>query len=256
MNVEILIATWSKDIEYLRWNLKSIAKFASGFSGTTLLVASQEESLFKPICEKFGCSLAMYDRVPDPKYWHLQHQAEKCMADVHCPFKDFVLYLDSDCVLTESITPEDYFVDGKPVLCIEEFSRLSGNPWKPETDRALGFDVKFETMRRHPAVHYRKMFSDFRHRVETVHHVPFYDYVMRQKPEYPWGYSEFCALGAFCLWSDAWKEKYHFIDLAKDQRPPDKLIQFWSHSPVNVQQGTPFGLTKTPMDVYKQLGLA
>ena len=267
MNVEILIATWSKDIEYLRYNLKSIAKFASGFSGTTLLVAQQEEQLFKPICEEFGCSLAMYDRVSDPKYWHLQHQTEKCMADVHCPNADLVLFTDSDCVFTAPVTPENYIIYllmspkiPKPILLIEEFSRLQGNPWKPEVDRALGIDAKYETMRRHPAVHWREMFKDFRNRVETVHHMPFFDYVMRQKPEFPWGFSEFASMGAFCLWSDLWKTKYDFID-AKDEFlyrravEAGNLLQFWSHAPIDQPQALPSGGRGCPIETFRKLGL-
>ncbi len=256
MKTEILIATWSKDIEYLKFNLRSIQKFASGFEGTTLLVAQQETPLFDPIASEFGCRVATYDRVADAARWHLQHQAEKCRADIHCPEADLILFTDSDCVFTEAVTPEDYLVDGRPVLLMEEFSRLTGNPWKPTVDAALGIDAKYELMRRHPAVHWRAMFMPFRAKVEMIHKKLFEDYVTGTKPNFPWGYSEFVSLGAYVHDSAIWSEKYHFIDVACQPRPKDKLMQFWSHAPIDQPQDLPSGGRGCPIETYRRLGLA
>lgn len=258
MNTEILIVTYLRDLEYLRWNLKSIRKFASGFHNVRLLVPNQEMQKFRFELREFSDLIMCdgYPRVDDSRLWHLQHQAMKCRADQICPGTDFILFLDSDCVLTEPVTPEDYFVDEKPVLLIEEYSRLPANhPWKPTVDRALGIDAKYETMRRHPAVHYRGMFKDFREAVERQQNRHFDEYVLSCKSDFPWGWSEFATLGAFVLWDAAWRDKYHFIDVGKVPYPKGKLIQFWSHSPIDQAQGLPSGGTGTPMEEYRRLGL-
>lgn len=255
MRTEILIVTWSKDIEYLKFNLRSIGKFCSGFEGTTLLVAEQEAGLFDPLASDFGCRLCTYKRVDDPRLWHLHHQAQKCCADLHCPEADFVLFTDSDCVFTEPVTPDEYFVDGKPVLLMEAFSRLAGNPWKPTVDRALCIDAQYELMRRHPAVHYREMFEEFRQRVESCHKTDFMSYVLSCKSDFPWGLSEFASLGAFVHWSNMWRDKYHFIDVATMPRPKDKLAQFWSHAPIDQPQDLPSGGRGCPIETFRKLGL-
>lgn len=258
MKVEILIVSWLKDLVWLEYNLKSIHKFATGFSGVTLLVPDVEaygfgraalHDLVKDL------KVAFYMRTPDPAKWHLDHQVAKCFADIYCPDADFILHTDSDCVFTEPVTPEDYFVDGKPVMLIEEFARLPGNPWQKPTEKALGMPVPFETMRRHPQVNPRGIYADLRERIETVHGVPFRDYVLAQKADFPWGFSEHCTIGAFAL-RTRWKDAYLWIDVGAGwQRPPDKLAQFWSHSPPHLPQDLPSGGRGVPMDTFRRLGL-
>ncbi len=256
MKTEILIATWSKDIDYLVWNLKSIRKFASGFEGTTLLVAEQETPLFDPIASEFGCRVATYDRVPDAARWHIQMQGEKCCADIHCPDADFILHTDSDCAFTEAVTPEDYFVGGKPVMLIEQFSRLQNNPWQEPTEYALGFPCLYETMRRHPQVNPRGIYAPLRNHVGLRHHMNFEHYVITRKADYPWGISEHCLLGAFALGRPEWKSQYIWIDVGAMARPKDKIIQHWSHSPIDQPQDLPSGGRGCPIETYRRLGLA
>lgn len=255
MKTEIAIVSWAKDIEYLKGCLSSIRKFASGFSGVTLLVPEQERNQFSWVQE---VDLKTYDRVADSRLFHLQHQAMKCRADEWCPDADLIFFMDSDCFFIEPVTPADYLVNGKPVLCIENFARLGGNPWKATTDRALGINSQFETMRRHGAIHYRGLFPEFRKLVENVNKMPFMDYVLSCKPDYPWGYSEFVALGNFALMSH-WRPKYHFIDVGEQAYPPDHLLDVWSHAPPEAAQGDryrgKFPGNMTVRQIWQQLGL-
>jgi len=172
------------------------------------------------------------------------------------------LHTDSDCVFTEPVTPEDYFWIQlmsppiyQPVMLIEEFSRLSGNPWQRPTELALGQTVKFETMRRHPQVNPRGIYADMRGHMEHWHSMPFTKYVMAQKADFPWGFSEHCTIGAFALYSHLWRDKYHWIDVAKDPRPKDKLAQFWSHSQPDKPQDLPSGGRGVPQETFTRLGL-
>lgn len=249
MNCEILLVTHLKDKAWTEWNLKSIRKFATGFSGLTLVVPKHERAAFEPLSNIVDFALRTHE-LPG----HLGAQTQKCLADVLCVGADFVLTSDSDCCFIEPVTPEDYFVDGKPVMLIEEFSRLQGNPWKPTVDKALGGDAKYETMRRHPQVNPVGLYADMREHIAKRHGMSFEQYTMSQKPDYPWGMSECCWLGSFAL-NSPWKEHYHWIDVAKDERPKDKLYQAWSHSPPDQMQDLPSGGRGCPLDLYKKLGL-
>lgn len=246
-----MICSWRNDIQYLEYCLRSIAKFATGFQNIVLVVAEEEEKLFRQY--QSDCVLKAYKRVSEPIKWHLDSQAQKCLADVHCT-ADFVCFVDSDCCFIEPVTPSDYFASGKPILLIESFDRLPDNPWKWPTDKALGIDAKWESMRRHGAVHYRGLFVEFRRHIQNNHGVLFRDYVLSCKPEFPWGFSEFVALGNFAIISP-WKDKYHFIDLGMQVRPKDKLLQFWSHAPIDKLQDLPSGGKGTPMEEFRRLGL-
>jgi len=231
----ILIASYSRDISYLSWCLKSVEKFATGFTGVTVVVPEDEAKMFKKLTE----NLKTYQRIQDQSKWQLHAQVQKCMADFYCPNADFVLHMDSDCIFKESVTPKDYLARGKPVMVIKEYSRLQGSPWKAVTERALGFPVAYETMQRHPQVNPIGIYSDMRKHIESVHHQLFEDYVLCGSGGFPFSFSEHNCIGAFALSRPEWRDKYHWIDSAKNPRPKEKVKQFWSLSPIEKPQGTP-----------------
>jgi hypothetical protein len=252
MTTDILIATCLKDIEYLEYCVRSVHKFASGFNKLVLVVGADEEPHFRMFSQ--GAIIKTYQRPSDPVKYQIAAQAQKCMADLHCE-ADFILHTDSDCAFTEPVTPEDYFVNGKPVMLIRPFSTLPGSPWKEPTEKALGFPVEFECMARHPQVNPRGLYGDVRRRIEQIHGKQFEQYVLSQRGEFPFGFSEHCALGAYALHDSIWSITYHWINTAIHVRPKDKLYQAWSHSPPNLPQDLPSGGRGTPLELYRQLGL-
>lgn len=241
MKVSILIVTYAKDIEWLRYCLKSIRKCATGFHEVVVVYPRQEIREFEPICLEFeewariGLRWDVFQQA-NPPLGQLHHQIQKCHADSYCSDSDFILHVDADCIFTESVTPYNYFVDDKPVLLIQSYESLgSAVPWKGCTEKALAFPCPFETMRRHPAIHYRYTYADVRKRVEEVHNCHFFSYVLAQKPAFPQGFSEFNALGSFALKN--YPNSYHLIDVGKEPHPHSKLTQFWSHGGLDKSQG-------------------
>lgn len=234
MKTHIYIVTYAKDAPWLTHCLRSIVKFAAGFSGTTVLAPRRDEAAFTVLCAQNGADLKLFDEAPPP-LGHLHHNVMKCSADMVCPFDDFFCHIDSDCIFREPVTPEDYFVGGKPVLLMESYARLGGAvPWKPIVDNALHVDAQYEFMRRHPAVHYRELYAQTRDWVYDVQGVPFTEWVLRQRPVFPCGFAEFDTLGEV-----AWQrfnDRYHFIDVGRHPYPRSKLIQFWSHGPMDQEQ--------------------
>ncbi len=254
MKVSILIVSWLQDLKWLEYCLRSIAKFASGFHQTVVLVPEQEISEFRerlPLSN--DVSFATYHRTSDKSKWHLHHQVMKCHADLWCPNADFVLHTDSDCVFSNTVTPSDYFIEEKPVMLMEPYVKLKYNPWQIPTQNTLKRLVPHEFMRRHPQVNPVSVYPGLRERIRELHDQPFDDYVLSLKPDFPWGFSEHNVIGAY-----AWFEhhdQYHWIDLSKQPRPADRLIQFWSHGPMDKPQQTPFGLNLTPRAVFDKLRL-
>lgn len=163
----------------------------------------------------------------------------KCYGDVFCPNADYVLHMDPDSLFSRSTTPEDYFIDNKPVLLIEPYEVLKTiHParynWKSVTEAALKFEVSHETMCRHPAVHHAKTYRGLRSYMESVHVTPFYDFVIKQKNQYPQGFGEFNTLGAYAM--KFLPEEYRFIDRGNkggENDPPPHVWQGWSYTGVS-----------------------
>lgn len=256
MKVEILIVSYAKDIPYLVFCLKSISKFASGFSGVTIVVPAVEgNQIAQAIHGITPFKLREYDRQNDPVKWQIEAQYQKCMADQWCPDADYILHTDSDCIFSEPVAPVDYLSFDKPMMMIEAFSRLPGNPWQEPTERALGMSVRFETMRCHPQVNPKGVYHDMRKRVEIVNGCSFKDYVMACKPTFPWGFSEHATIGAFAYYHPKWNQEYRWVEIPQMQRYNNKILQYWSHAAPDQMHDLPSGGRGRPMDDFKRLGL-
>lgn len=249
MTTDILIVSVGKHFNYLKYCLRSIAKFASGFGQVRLVVPGVDfEAAVNLVRE--NCPTAHVtcgDEWPGKGF--LWHEYIVTTAPEHCPGADFILHMDSDCVFTEPVKPEDYFIEGKPILMYASFDWLvpqQGNllNWKVAAQNALGFEVTQETMRRHPAVHYRKTYAKTKDCIEDHHDTSLAAYIMQQKESFPQSYAEFPTLGAV-----AWKffpRDYFWWDQEINGFPRPKLMQAWSHREV----------TNEDMTLYKDLGIA
>ncbi len=247
MSTSIFIVTYAKDAEWLFWCLKSIQKFASGFEQVVVAFPFRDEKNLRSVVMDNGAHPLLYAEHAHP-YGHIHHCLMKCTANEYVD-SDHILYLDSDCIFNQKVSPDDYFVGGKPVLLIESYESLSRHPdgkaalcWIPGTEAALGFRPTHETMRRHPAIHSIKMLNGFRSHVESVHGVSLESFAFQQQPHRPVGFNDFNNLGSYAL--KFHREDYHFIDLSGHQelRPVDKVTQYWSHSsPSKPQEGWRMG---------------
>lgn len=253
MTTEIFVVTYHKDAEWLAWCLKSINKFATGFSGVTVVAPHSDQDVIFPKCEEYGATLKGFDE-PEGKGM-LAHMAVNCMADGFVE-SDFALHMDSDCIFTEPVTPEDYFVDEKPVLLIEEYEHFREvHPgvynWKRCTEAALGWECKYETMRRHPAVHNRMVYPVVRACVESFTRKIFFDWAIQGRNEFPQDWSEFNLIGAVAL--KHFKDDYHWWDLGNQPWPHSKLIQSWSHGGLDRPRDVLPFIGETPRQIYEKI---
>lgn len=256
MKVEIFIVSCAKHFSWLEYALRSIAEFADGFSRTTILIPrGQEQELPEDIrAPTFGTvpqRIQLGDEWPEKGF--LWHMAQIMRADEWCPEADFILHTDSDCLFTEPVTPDDYFVDGKPVLYYEKFASIARKHpevgvWQSVVQECLPFPVRYETMRRHPAVHHRSVYAKAREQIESKTKKPSDEYIASCRNEFPQSFCEFVTLGNVAM--EYFRSHYHLVDTFGFQNgfPPQKLTQFWSHSPPDVPQspvyrGKPFECT-------------
>lgn len=240
--VGILYVTFARDHAWLDHSLRSIRKYAKGFSSITVVVPTADMDKFLPYEKRFStpeCPVWIKTFLEYPGKGFVHHLAMKCYADVFMTDCTHILHMDPDCLFSSPVTPQDYFVDNKPVLLIEPFDVLrSRHParynWKIAVENALRFEPTHETMCRHPAVHPRWVYGRMREHIEYSHQTPFTDYVIRQKTTYPAGFAEFPCLGAFAM--KFFPKDYHFIDRedrGETMDPEPKVWQGWSYQGVD-----------------------
>jgi hypothetical protein len=254
MNTEILIISCAKHFNHLVYAIRSIEKFARGFSKISVVLPRQDMDSFMDVISKVkpedgSCLIAAQGFDEWPGQGMLHHMHIIMHSDLYCPDANFILHFDSDCVFTEPVTPEDYFVNGNPVLMYASFDWLFTQQanllmWQAATVNAIGGDVKFETMRRHPAVHYRELYPLARAAIEKHTGKNMIQFMREQKNEFPQSFCEYVTLG-----NVAWREmrnKYHWRDQQTEGFPSSKLHQSWSHA-------DPF---PDHMELYKKIGIA
>lgn len=253
MKTSILIVTHLPDLAYLEFNLRSIAKFATGFHEVVVLVPQNEYDKFLRIRKFSLATLEYYLRASAPSHWHLAHQLQKCRADSWCPDADFVLHTDSDCMFTEPVTPEDYFVGGKPVMLYTHYDQLAEKtPWRPVVSAVLKKQVNHEFMRRHPQVNPMGVYPALREHIKQLHGLDFDKFVMTRRASFPWGFTEHNIIGAFAYNDIRFRDQYHWHDAARGF-PKEKLIQFWSGSDIHTPQDISHGGRYTPAKFAEQI---
>ena len=247
MRTCIFIRSYHKDLEWFRYCLRSIQKFASGFEYAMAAVPARDVALFTPLAQEFPfLLLRVFDEVEGKGM--LSGEIELCRADQHCPGVDAICCLDSDCAFQCPVTPADYMIAGKLRLIGHSFARLEkennlGVVWKERAERALGFPVEYETMC-HPTIYLAETFAQLRSVVE--HHVkrPFDEYVLAGRNEFPQDFAELTSLGAVAL--KFFTDRYRLVDAASTDkvlicdsgRPVTArtLRQYWSRDPVPVAE--------------------
>jgi hypothetical protein len=245
-SVSILIVTYAKDMDFLRYCLKSIATYATGFVEVVLAVPEHERGLYDWVKK----ARLVYFPEPAGKGM-LKHMAMKCRADELCPTAQHIWHLDPDCILWAKVSPADLFNDGKPRMVRERYADI-GNPnrllWQKNVERALGFKPEYEGMTCHGNLHIRDVYPKLRALVEDHTGKGFDDFVCDGQNAFPQSFAEFPTLAAVAI--AHFRDRYYCVDYrpeddAKEcgipkgtnyqyvyRRGRDYLAECWSHGGV------------------------
>jgi hypothetical protein len=227
VKVSILIVSHLIDIEWLEHCIFSIRKFASGFHEVVLVWPEQEIGALKWSGLDRLVTTRTYNRHSQP-LWFLDHEVQKCKADLYCRGADAILHVDSDAILIHPVTPETFVQDGKPELLIRPWES-AGNAvcWKPMVDKALKTDSKCETMCWMTQTFLPVTYLKLRNHIEEIHKMEFEKYVLAQYPRHPFGFTEFNTIGNFII--NDHPKLYDVRDVSISGWPSIHYIQFWSH---------------------------
>lgn len=218
MSCSIFIKTYPKDFEWLQYCLKSIAKFATGFEEVVIVCDSDG----KKELDGWGLTREKVYYNPPIGYGYIDQQIVKLTCDKWVK-SEYVLFMDSDAIFNRPVTPETFMRGGKPFILKTNYEELKGSDgftWKAITEKAMGFEVEFEYMRR----------LGLMYRIETLKNMreflP-YDYrdyaVLNVKNR---EFSEFNMMGAYAEKFES--DKYIFHD-TKDGFDESPINQYWSY---------------------------
>ncbi len=221
MTVDIFIRTYSKDIPWLTYALKSIHKYITGYRNIIVAIPMDQVRLLSHL------SVEKVVGVHDLEDGYLGQQLTKMQA-YKMTDADAVVFWDSDVVATRPIDiPTEYFKDGKPIVYKTRYSSINANgqacPWQPITAKAVGFVPVWEYMRRMPLVYLTRTLALCEDYMERKHSRTLASYLHAQPHR---AFSEFNALGAYAEENAA--DRYHFIDTESIDMPPCAVDQMWS----------------------------
>lgn len=257
MNTELLLVSCAKHFNHLTYALRSIQKFARGFSACKVLIPCcdlgkfDDEVFVFPPDFKDGFPIITQGFEEWPNQGMLHHMHIIMHADQYCPDADIIMHFDSDWVFTEPCTPDDFLVDGKPLIVYGGFDWLitcvQGNLvfWKDATENAIGKPVLVETMRWPRLLYWKDLYPTARAEIEKHTGKGMVEFMRSQRNEFPQSFCEYVTLG-----NVAWrhhKDKYSWRNQQTEGFPePWKIHQAWSHIPP----------TEENLAFYRSLGIA
>jgi hypothetical protein len=212
----IFIRSYRGDFPWLAYCLRSIQKFATGFS-EIVIVIPDTDNLDHLTAERVVKEKEVMEG-------YMQQQSTKMLADTFTD-ADFICFVDSDCVFTEPVTPETFMTDGKVNWLHTPWSKIADGParvWRAVMQKCIGEDPPAEFMRRQPQIIPRWALQEFRGFIAEKHGVSLEHYIKTQPGRF---FSEYNTIG-FYLWLHH-HEKIHWMD-TEEYLPPAVLIQKWS----------------------------
>lgn len=235
--VHILIVTYHKDADWLRYCLALLKKYVTGFTGVTVAYPAADKLAMSEIVELGGARGWTYDETPGRGM--VGHMAVMALADtIVPPGTKFVCHLDADCMFHTPTTPADYFTDGKPDYLVRSWESLTDPAskvvsdcaqWFTPTAKQIGFDPQVYSMCRHPSVFPLKFYKRYRDHVASVQEMPFMDFMLAGKNSFPQDRQDWTAMGAWAYMF--MKKDFNWIDIGATGAvvPKDRQRTFWSH---------------------------
>jgi glycosyltransferase involved in cell wall biosynthesis len=220
MTTDIFIRTYEKDLEWLKYCLRSIHKYATGYRDIIVCIPETQKKLL----DNWNLTAEKIVTCPVYKEDYLGQQVSKIEAYKYSN-AECIVFIDSDCHFTRKTNlQEEIFENGKPILYKTRYERVGDAiVWKGITENTVGAEVAYEYMRRMPMVFMRRTLQDASLFIRLKHDKEVSEYVMSQPGRH---FSEFNYLGAFADINE--NDLYVIKDTEKEGCGNDYIKQKWS----------------------------
>jgi hypothetical protein len=209
--IDIFIRTYHKDLDFLKYCLRSIRKFVTGYNEIIICIPEQDAHLLDSwnLTQEL---IIKWDVVCENGY--IDQQISKLKAH-EMSDADYILYVDSDVCFFTPTDLSEFFIDGKPYLMKTRYE-LVGDAicWKECTEEILNIKLDYEYMRRIPIMFRRSTLGMLSMGINI-------DELAKRKR-----LSEFNVIGAYAALIET--DKYHIINTEFDPLPKQVAKQYWS----------------------------
>src|SRR6478736_9411727 len=123
----LFISSFHRDAEWFSHCLASIRIFAKGFLPPVVCVTTQDAPQFRKIVADVhpACRVVIKDILPGRESQRfMRAQVAMMESDKFIPEADILYWLGSDCLLTDTFTPDKYRVDGSPIVLYRHYRQL------------------------------------------------------------------------------------------------------------------------------------
>lgn len=225
---QLLTITYDKDLEWLKYCLKSIDKFAKKYSGHTIVIDDnhdcQNTLLF---LRENNIRFFVNKEAKTIKHGYIRQQYMKMICDQYVPEDtDWIIHIDSDSVFFEEHDPSIYFSkNNKPIMLMTPYNIFKDGevPWQKPTEEFIKDAVKYEFMRRMPLIYPKWIFPEIREWIYKNHHKTLFQYL---ENKLPLEFSEYNALGAYLY--KHYRDLYEWIDTITQPYEQLPLLQMRS----------------------------
>lgn len=224
MKTSIITVTYDKDLEFLKYNLKSIKKFCKGYHENIVVIDDHENDCVETqrYLDSIGQKYFINKEAKQVKKGYVRQQYIKLLSDKYVSHDtDYICHIDADSLFKKEHTPDRFFKKNKPILVKNDYKKLianqksAGNPtvswekWRDITSKFLNFKVNYEFMFRMPLVYPKSLTKQVREYLEKIHKSSLLDLV-KDLPIM----SEYNILGAYAyeftpedfFWIDRWED--------------------------------------------------
>lgn len=215
MTVDIFIRTYHKDLEWLKFCLRSIHKFVTGYRQIIICIPENQVTLLKP----FNLTQERVVTCPIYRDDYIGQQISKLLSFRETD-ADYILFIDSDVFFPQPVNiAGEYFRDGKPIVMETPWDQVGdANCWREPTERLLGFETETEKMRRMCIVYRRDTLN-------ALHNTINCDRLQEETTHF----SEFNLMGSFAKQYEP--DNYYFWHTQNEPNfPPQAHRQYWSRS--------------------------
>jgi len=211
MKTSIITITYDKDLEYLKYSLKSIKKFCHGYQENIIVIDDHKNDCTETqkYLETIGQKYYINREAKKINNGYIRQQYIKLFSEQYVPHDtDFICHVDSDNIFTDHHDPSVYFKDDKPILGIQKWSHMPNTVFKPWTDQTLEYESDYNFMRRMPLVYHADLFPKLRKHISNLKG-DIVDYLNTLET-----ISEYNLLGAYAY--KFTRESFHWIDVKEN----------------------------------------
>lgn len=189
MKVTIFTVSYDDDLEFLKYNLKSIKKFCMGYHKNIVLIDDMNNSCkkTKEYLIEIGQPFFVDKEARKVKRGYVRQQYIKFMSDKYMPEGcEYICWVDSDNIFAKKHCPDVYFKKNKPIILKQKYKDIyrkiknrrgeeserdinAFRVWQETTSKLIGFEVEYEYMQSMPFVYPLETLKRFREYLERLH---------------------------------------------------------------------------------------